>query len=455
MYHWLDASSHPNGWVVQANAVDNGISYTVDLSGEPATGVLAFHHLHMDTNMAQQQVGFNLELGDGFQAQMRVRQYYNNSEDLFYDIVSWQNITTGGAQSLTINVDKNSVANAGKTILEVKFLPPRGQQTFPRNTTPIIDRPWLTNTTLVPENRVVTICDEKDQYRFGFNGMEKDNEAKGLGNSLDFGARIYDSRLGRFLSLDPDAEKYPYQSSYVIADNSPIQFIDVDGKGSDYYLSVTFKGGLPQINLVDQVYTGEKTPNRLFIQDPNGKKEHNGEQYKRLIIPSFLYSEDDFLVNRKLDGRYQYDIDREDYIADTEYTDKNWAERTWESLKDDMDAIGDIMTAFSYGTLGPVVNGANGIANGSKSRNKPAQHGIPNSSTIQGKDANGKTTRYTTYDKNGKMVKEYRGEGKDHGNVPRPNVKEPKYNTNPKTGEQHQNGYKVRPAESSEIPQNH
>ncbi len=54
-----------------------------------------------------------------------------------YMIVSWQNITTGGAQSLTINVDKNAVANAGKTILEVKFLPPRGQQTFPRNTTPI------------------------------------------------------------------------------------------------------------------------------------------------------------------------------------------------------------------------------------------------------------------------------------------------------------------------------
>ena len=155
VYHWLDASSHPNGWVVQANAVDNGISYTVDLSGEPATGVLAFHHLHMDTNMAQQQVGFNLELGDGFQAQMRVRQYYNNSEDLFYDIVSWQNITTGGAQSLTINVDKNSVANAGKTILEVKFLPPRGQQTFPRNTTPIIDRPWLTNTGFKGMKRII------------------------------------------------------------------------------------------------------------------------------------------------------------------------------------------------------------------------------------------------------------------------------------------------------------
>ncbi|QLH44307.1 MAG: hypothetical protein HWD58_00920 [Bacteroidota bacterium] len=42
-----------------------------------------------------------------------------------------------------------------------------------------------------------------DDYRFGFNGQEKDNEIKGTGNSLAFEARIYDNRLGRWLSLDP------------------------------------------------------------------------------------------------------------------------------------------------------------------------------------------------------------------------------------------------------------
>ena len=49
-------------------------------------------------------------------------------------------------------------------------------------------------------------------YRFGFNGKENDNEVKGSGNSIDFGARIYDPRLGRFLSIDPDAQKYAYVS---------------------------------------------------------------------------------------------------------------------------------------------------------------------------------------------------------------------------------------------------
>jgi len=68
------------------------------------------------------------------------------------------------------------------------------------------------------------------KYRFGFNGMEKDNTIKGTGNSLDFGARIYDSRLGRWLSLDPLAAMYPDLSPYHYAGNSPILFVDKEGE---------------------------------------------------------------------------------------------------------------------------------------------------------------------------------------------------------------------------------
>lgn len=39
-------------------------------------------------------------------------------------------------------------------------------------------------------------------YRFGFNGKENDNEVKGTGNSVNFGVRIYDSRLGRWMATD-------------------------------------------------------------------------------------------------------------------------------------------------------------------------------------------------------------------------------------------------------------
>jgi RHS repeat-associated protein len=71
---------------------------------------------------------------------------------------------------------------------------------------------------------------ESDFYRRGYNGMEKDDEFKGKGNSYDFGARMYDSRVGRWLKIDPMADKYPELSTYCFVANSAIAFIDPDGK---------------------------------------------------------------------------------------------------------------------------------------------------------------------------------------------------------------------------------
>jgi RHS repeat-associated protein len=64
-------------------------------------------------------------------------------------------------------------------------------------------------------------------YRYGFNGQEKDNST-GEGN-LDFGARIMDVRLGRFLSSDPLSGSYPYYSPYLFANNNPIACVDFNG----------------------------------------------------------------------------------------------------------------------------------------------------------------------------------------------------------------------------------
>ena len=67
-------------------------------------------------------------------------------------------------------------------------------------------------------------------YRYGFNGMESDNEVKGEGNSYDFGARIYDSRVGRWLSGDPLESKYPFVSTYSYCLNNPVVLIDPNGE---------------------------------------------------------------------------------------------------------------------------------------------------------------------------------------------------------------------------------
>jgi len=66
-------------------------------------------------------------------------------------------------------------------------------------------------------------------YRYGFNGKENDNEVKGLGDQIDYGKRIYDPRVGRFLSLDPYYKKYPELTPYQFASNTPLQAVDLDG----------------------------------------------------------------------------------------------------------------------------------------------------------------------------------------------------------------------------------
>ena len=71
----------------------------------------------------------------------------------------------------------------------------------------------------------------RSNYRFGFNGKENDNEVNGVGNSIDFGARIYDPRLTRFLSSDPLMKMYSWQAPYAYIRNNPIFFPDVEGEG--------------------------------------------------------------------------------------------------------------------------------------------------------------------------------------------------------------------------------
>ena len=62
-------------------------------------------------------------------------------------------------------------------------------------------------------------------YRYGFNAKENDLES----GTIDFGARAYDARLGRWLSIDPNDKSYPFMSPYVGLGNNPIYFIDPTG----------------------------------------------------------------------------------------------------------------------------------------------------------------------------------------------------------------------------------
>ena len=76
------------------------------------------------------------------------------------------------------------------------------------------------------------------EYRYGFNGKEKDDDVKGSGMQYDYGFRIYDNRLGKFLSTDPLFKGYPFYTPYQFAGNKPIVAIDLDGLEEEYKYNV-------------------------------------------------------------------------------------------------------------------------------------------------------------------------------------------------------------------------
>ena len=67
-----------------------------------------------------------------------------------------------------------------------------------------------------------------EEYRFGFNGKEDDQDW-GTQNIQDYGFRLYNPSIGKFLSVDPLAPKYPELTPYQFASNTPIAAIDLDG----------------------------------------------------------------------------------------------------------------------------------------------------------------------------------------------------------------------------------
>ena len=72
--------------------------------------------------------------------------------------------------------------------------------------------------------------------RYKFNGKEL--QTTGNLDLLDYGARMYDTKIARWLVQDPLAEKYYPFSAYSFSGNNPVMNIDRDGKAWDVFIDV-------------------------------------------------------------------------------------------------------------------------------------------------------------------------------------------------------------------------
>ena len=97
-------------------------------------------------------------------------------------------------------------------------------------------------------------------YRFGFNGKEND---KDFGNQLiqDYGFRLYNPAIAKFLSVDPLAPEYPMLTPYQFASNSPIAGIDLDGL--EFYLKTGADGSTIVKAEIVLVNTSELSKNQI------------------------------------------------------------------------------------------------------------------------------------------------------------------------------------------------
>lgn len=180
-------------------------------------------------------------------------------------------------------------------------------------------------------------------FRYGYNGKENDRDW-GTGLIQDYGFRLYNPGVGRFLSVDPLTKTFPELTTYQFASNSPLMGIDLDGgeikivtmiiDDSKGYLTVSRKMEKDK----DIAVNIEKYKNKSI--DIGGKIYAATYTYYEYRGQRFLYSasfeqlntygrrsEDDFVPAAKIDGGNNDEIN------------KNWKsgkERPWlDFLKED------------------------------------------------------------------------------------------------------------------------
>ncbi len=172
------------------------------------------------------EVSFDFDKGGMGQVHVSIAEYKNggwepfDERDIFYSVQTgrFQTAMTPASDKIRVVIEKGDGADNG---------------TF---STCHLDNLSVTQTAL----KVVDVKDyypfgleqkrlssQESEYPYGYNGKELSQEL-GL-NTYDFGARNYSPDLGRWMNIDPMADKNYSWTPFRYAYNNPLKFVDPDG----------------------------------------------------------------------------------------------------------------------------------------------------------------------------------------------------------------------------------
>ncbi len=175
-------------------------------------------------------------------------------------------------------------------------------------------------------------------YRYGFNGKELDKETSST-TTYDYGFRIYNPALGKFLSVDPLTSSYPWNSTYAFAENDVIRCIDLDGLEKFYYWRYKDKQGKTYLALSRQEDLIEKVVASSYFGD-NGMGGVSTEYEYRTAKnerQEYIVMQEDDITWYDSNGKYQeleYDesVTFKTYSQAANSTDKNFEGTTQDIL---------------------------------------------------------------------------------------------------------------------------
>jgi len=175
-----------------------------------------------------------------------------------------------------------------------------------------------------------------------------DDEVSGTGNQYDYGFRIYNPRLGRFLSVDPLSKSYPMLTPYQFASNSTIACIDLDGlesvvsikKNSTTTYAYSENGPFPDDVMFDMEYA---------IPAPVLQKITDIDAVEIVI-------NQDGTTNYNITQGYHFRADKNTGRPYKEYSERSFAGKVAIQLLQMTNSFTLIGTSYCFGLIGNYIN---------------------------------------------------------------------------------------------------